>query len=192
METYSLATITKALYDSHITCFTTKTLRDLVNTTIQPSTFFSLLKKLEKSRVLEKVERNKYILLGKTIPDFTLANFLYEPSYISLESALNYYGILSQFPHEITSITPKKPIGKIIQGKTYRYGHIQHTLYWGYEQQGEFLIAQPEKALLDLLYMHKKGLASVHVDEYDIERLDKQRFRAFRKKFPPMEGVLPI
>ena len=186
METYNIATLTKALYDARIALFTIKTLRDLFGPDIRSSTFFSLLARLEQSGVLRKLERNKYLLEGKAVHDFTIANFLYEPSYISLETALNFHGILSQFPYEISSVTVKKPVKKTVDNKTFRYVQIKRELFWGYDATPGFLIAQPEKALLDLLYIQTKGIAVAHLDEYDLSRVDKDLFDLYKKRFPTM------
>ena len=48
---------------------------------------------------LLRLKRNLYFLKETELKDeFELANRLYEPSYVSLESALNYYGIIPDVP----------------------------------------------------------------------------------------------
>ena len=189
METSNFAMLTKRIYESPFTLFTTKTLRDLSGTDLPQPTFFALLARLTQQHILQKIERDKYILAGAKIHDFRIANFLYEPSYVSLESALNFHNVLSQFPYEVASVTPKKPVTKSLNGKTFRYVHMKQTLFWGYEAVHGFLIAQPEKALLDLLYFQSKGLAILHMDELDWSRLDKARLLEWIKRFPPMKGI---
>ncbi len=189
METHNLAVATKLLYEAPIALFTTKALRDLWPDELPDSTFFSLLQRLEGSGVLVRLERDKYMLAGKHVHDFVLANFLYEPSYISLETALNFYGILPQFPYEISSITLKKTATKIVRGKTFRYVHIKQSLYWGYEARDGYLIAQPEKAYLDLRYLGRKGIRSWHMDEYDTSSLDENTLSAYEKLFLHVKGV---
>ncbi|MFZ5909263.1 MAG: type IV toxin-antitoxin system AbiEi family antitoxin domain-containing protein [Chloroflexota bacterium] len=189
MKTLSPAAFTQRLYQSSLALFTTKALRDLSGAAMPPATFFSLLSRLVKQSILQRIERDKYLLVGATVHDFRIANFLYEPSYVSLEAALNFHGILPQFPYEIASVTPKKPVAKTWDGKTYRYARIKQSLFWGYDLAHGFLIAQPEKALLDLLYLQSKGLAVVHLDEFDLSKLDRQRLAAYASRFPPMKGV---
>ena len=188
MKTSNLAVITKKLYASPVVLFNAKTLRDLLGHLPQ-ATFFSILARLTEQNILQKIERDKYLLAGVHTHDFSIANFLYEPSYVSLEAALNFHGVLAQFPHEIASVTQKKPVVKTLHGKTYRYARLKRTLFWGYEALQGFLIAQPEKALLDLLYLQSKGLAIVHIDELDTSRLNKERVAAYAKKFPPIKEV---
>lgn len=183
METYNLANITKEIYDSGLKLFTTKTLEDILEVKNE-TTFFNILKRLLKSEVLSRVERNKYILKGVKTHDFVLANFVYTPSYVSFETALNYYGILSQFPYEIISGTSRKTTQKTIDGKSFVYIHIKKDLFWGYEKKDEFVIALPEKALLDQIYLGAKGLRSLNLDEYDFSLIDPKTFREFLDNYP--------
>lgn len=184
MESYNLAAITKSLYDSPFSLFTTKSLRDLWGSAIRPASLFSLINRLETHNVLRRLERDKYALSGRVVHDFLVANFLYEPSYVSLQTALNFQGVLPQFPYEIASITPKKSITKSVNGKVFRYVQIKNTLFWGYDLHEGILIAQPEKALLDLIYLKTKGLATVHMDDYNIESINKSRYYSYAKQFP--------
>ncbi len=144
METYNLAAITHKLHDSGLTLFTTTTLK-IILAVKKESSFFNLLARLAQGRVLVRLERGKYALAGENISDFALANFLYSFSYIALKLALNFYGILSQFPYEITSVTAKKTKRKFLFGKAFSYVHVKETLFWGYEKRNGFLITVPEK-----------------------------------------------
>jgi predicted transcriptional regulator of viral defense system len=163
--------------------FTTKTLKDILEIK-KETTFFNVLKRLLTSEVLSKIERNKYLLNGIKTHDFVLANFIYTPSYISFETALNYYGILSQFPHEIISVTSRKTTQKIINDKSFVYIHIKKDLFWGYEKREEFVIALPEKALLDQIYLAAKGLKSLNLEEYDFSLIDFARYCKFLNNYP--------
>jgi len=183
MERYNLASITKLIYDSGFSFFDGKTLRDVLEIK-KESTLFSVIQKLIKAQVLIKIERDKYLLKGVKGSDFALANFLYQPSYISFESALNFYGILSQFPYEISSVTTKKPTKKIFQKEAFTYVQIKKDLFWGYEKKEDFIIALPEKALFDQLYLAAKGYKRANLDEYDLERINITRLRKYLAKYP--------
>lgn len=183
MERYNLATMTKKLYDSNFSLFTLKTLRDVLEIK-KESTVFSVIKKLLQAGVLMKLEKNKYLLKDAKINDFALANFIYQPSYVSFESALNFYGVLSQFPYEISSATTKKTAGKIFQGKAFIYTQIKKDLFWGYDKKDNFVIAFPEKALLDQLYLAAKGYKKINLDEYDLSRMNVSRLKNYLKKYP--------
>jgi len=178
MGSLNLATSTKLLYDSNLTFFTTKTLRDILNINNE-SVFFSHIYKLTENGVLTKIERNKYILTAKTPDNMTLANMLYHPSYISFETALNYYGILSQFPTETTSATTKKTNFKRVGNSQYSYTHVDPGLYFGYEKRDNFIIATPEKALFDQAYLTSKGLKTLSIDEYDLTLINISIFKSY-------------
>ena len=180
---YNLAKITKLIYESKLVFFNLKTLRDILEIKNE-ETLFSVIKKLIRENVLAKAERNKYFLKDAYINDFSLANFLYQPSYISFESALNFYGILSQFPYEISSITIKKSTRKKFQEKVFTYAQIKKELFFGYQKMEDFLIAFPEKAFLDQLYFYSKGLRTLNLDEYDLKLLKIVRLKEYLKKYP--------
>lgn len=183
MATYSLADYSERIYNSGLIFFTVKTLKDTLLIE-KKDTFFGVLRKFLKSNTLEKIERNKFYLKKAKFHDFSLSNFLYEPSYISFESALNFYGILSQFPYEITSTTTKKSKQKKIEEKLYSYTHLKKDLYWGFEKENGFLIAKPEKALLDQLYLVSKGLKALELEDLDLSSINKGRLDEYSVKFP--------
>ena len=181
MEMLNLTKSTKLLYDSQLTFFTTKTLHDILAMKSE-SVFFNYIWKLQKNGVLTKIERNKYILTANPPDTLMLANMLYQPSYISFETALNYYGILPQFPRETTSATTKKTKQKTIMENTYSYTHLDPRLYFGYEKRNDYIIATPEKALFDQAYLTSKGIKRLSIDEYDLSHIDKKIFYSYLGK----------
>ncbi|HCY73302.1 MAG TPA: hypothetical protein DHU75_04110 [Rikenellaceae bacterium] len=94
-------------------------------------------------------------------PDYAryFAGQIYAPSYISLHSALSFYGIIPEQVVEITSVTTQKTSHFINDCATYSYQTIRPNLFWGYSmmnmQDGKvYPMATPEKAILDLLYLY--------------------------------------
>lgn len=183
METYNLAVATKKLYESGLKLFTARNLKELLEVN-KRDTAFSVIRRFIKNGLLVRIERDKYSFTGVRVHDFLLANFLYPPSYISLETALNFHGILSQFPYEIISISSRKTAKKTIEGKSYVYIHLQKSLFWGYEKRGDYLVASPEKAILDQLYFIAKGLRSANLDEWDFSSVNKKRLKEYAENFP--------
>lgn len=131
--------------------------------------------RLVDAGVLTRLCKGKYLLSTAMPDEFQIANFLYAPSYISLESALNFYGILIQTPYQITSITPLRTKGLFVENREYIYNHITPRFYHGYERQNNILIATPEKALADTLYFMSKGLGRVDLAELDLKGVKKSR-----------------
>lgn len=140
-------------------------------------TFENTVRKLEKEGIIKKIERGKYIKVNSNYTDFEISQFIYNPSYISFETALNYYGLLEQFPYEITAVTTKKSIEKEFNGKSFSYLHMKKELFVGYRKEGLSLIALPEKAIFDQIYMSILGNKSEEIfkdmnkDDFDISKV---------------------
>ena len=175
MESYSLSLLTKKLIESELTLVSSKTLKDLFGVKSE-RTYYRIVNDFIKNNVLISVEKNKYCITGKNINTFEMANFLYQPSYISLETALNYWGVLSQFPFEVTSITSKKGISKKFDEKIYNYSHIAPKYFGMFTKKNNTLVALPEKALFDQIYLASKGLKLINFDEYDLKNINLKIF----------------
>ena len=123
-----------------------------------------------------------------------VAAALYQPSYLSLESALSNYGFIPEMVYAHVCVTAKinrtfdNPFGRFI------YRHVKSELYWGYKEvrteNGWYLIAEPEKAVLDYLYLNLPKIRS----EADFENLrfnkdrlnetlDKEKFLRYQQAF---------
>lgn len=191
MERYNLGLMTKRIYQSNLPLFTLKTLRDILDIENE-ATLFSAVKRLLEAGILKKMERNKYLLKDFPISDFALANFLYQPSYISFETALNFYGILSQFPYEVSNATTRKTAKKEFEGKIFTYTKIKKELFWGYEKKENFLIAFPEKALLDQIYLAAKGQRGINFSEYNLENISLSKFRDYLTRYPKTRQFMSI
>lgn len=147
------------------------------------NTTHKLLQRLTNNGILTRIAKGKYTVAGSGLSDFDLANFAVKPSYISLESALNHYGILPQFPYNITSITTGRHILITIEGKEFEYSHLPAELFWGYFQKNDFIIASPEKALADWLYLASLGQRHVNLPELDLSRVNKPELESIIKNF---------
>lgn len=147
------------------------------------NTLYKLLQRLEKSGVIKRLIKGKYLFVFREVGDFDLANFLVNPSYISLESALSFYGILPQFPYTITSVTPLKSRKIIYQEKEYEFAHLESKYFFGFVKKDKFLIATPEKALLDELYFVAKKIRRIHFKDLDLKMIDKKNFKNLSRKY---------
>ncbi len=88
-----------------------------------------------------------------------IANQLYSPSYISMEYALSYYGLIPERTNDLTSITTKKTFHITNPTGTFVYQHIKPNAFRGFrvlkDEAGlSFFIAEPEKAVVDFLYLN--------------------------------------
>lgn len=116
--------------------------------------FLSYHKRLNN---LIKLKNRYYCLEDKKPHDFLIANKIYFPSYISLETALSYHQIIPETVYSITSITTKKTQRFLVLGKEFVYRSLKTDGFSGYklyqiDDKTRAYIALPEKALADYLY----------------------------------------
>lgn len=191
MKSISAIEAVKKIKASQLRLITPQQLAKLLDLTNQ-NTLYKLIQRLISYQLLKRISPGKYILFEADISDFEIANLLITNSYVSLESALSFYGILAQYSYEITSVTVDKSSSTSLAGKSYTFSHISPKLYWGYQKKDQFLIAKPEKAVVDFAYLASKGLRKAHPAEWDISNLDRERFKDYCKKvtFTPFQKFL--
>ena len=107
------------------------------------------------------------------------ANIIYKPSYISLHTALSFYGIIPEAVPKITSVTTLKTITFSNDFGEYSYKNIRPELMFGYdlremENGRRIMFATPEKAIIDLLYLYpfyntERDLEELRLDESYME-----------------------
>jgi predicted transcriptional regulator of viral defense system len=118
------------------------------------------------------------------------ANKIYKPSYISLFTALSFYGIIPETVPQITSVTTLKTIRFSNEFGEYSYKNIKPDMMFGYDLKEmadgrRIMFATPEKALLDLIYLYpfynsEHELEELRLDESYMEiDFNVERFTAF-------------
>ncbi len=129
-------------------------------------------------------------------PDYTLyfANRIYRPSYISLHTALAFYGLIPEAVVLVTSVTSLKTASFENEVAAYDYKTLHQELIFGYVQKPiadgkTLLLAQPEKALLDLLYLYpfyttEQDMEELRLDEDFLqEEIDFNRLEDYKARF---------
>lgn len=126
------------------------------------------------------------------IPDMHIANKLYSPSYVSLETALSNYSIIPEVSMAVTSITTKPTRRFKNKHGLFIYRTIKTNCFAGYyvERHGNFdiLIAEPEKAFADYLYFKtyrskKFNLKEERLDKDIISRLNKRKLYKYTRLY---------
>lgn len=114
---------------------------------------------LMKQDVLVQLKRGFYIAGSKlktAQPEpFLIANHLHGPSYVSLDTALSYWGLIPERVYEVSSLTTN--ISKTYNTAVGRFSYIHSQLpYYSFgikqvvlTQRQTVLMASPEKALCD-------------------------------------------
>ena len=118
------------------------------------------IRALEKDGQLIRLKRGLYVVdkrvSGKSINVRLCANHIYGPSYVSLQWALRWYGLIPERVARIQSMTVKhsrkfeNPLG------IFDYTYVSRDYFpigirQEQTQEGSFIIASPEKALCDLV-----------------------------------------
>ena len=107
MTSISTLAIQKKISSLNLKFITPQLLASLLNRT-NNNTVYKTLQRLEKYQILTRLSKGKYLVSGADVSEFAIANFIVKPSYVSLESALVYYGIIPQFTYSVTSITTQR------------------------------------------------------------------------------------
>lgn len=142
------------------------------------------LNRLVKSGVLIRLKRGVYQPEFQSLEFEKTANELYYPSYLSFESALSKNGILSQIPYILTFATTKISKKQNLAGREVEYRQLKDELFFGYKLVGGIYIAEPEKAVLDQLYLISKGKIASDINEWSLVGLDKKKLVQYAEKFP--------
>ena len=135
---------------------------------------------------LKKYKRGVYSLVEprnkNSISKFYLANFLYNPSFISFESALSHYGLIPEAVYETTSacIQEKKKMFKTTEG-VFSFSHSPVKPFFldvVKDVQQSFLIASPLRALFDTIYSNRKVYKTLGYLEDDL-RIDLEELKNY-------------
>ena len=129
-------------------------------------------------------------------PDFAryITSRIYKPSYISLQTALSFYGMIPEAVTDITSVSTLKTAGFKNRFGNYTYRSIKPELFFGFElkkmQDGRTIpFATPEKALLDFLYLYPEyndetSMLDLRLDEdFLMNELDLDKLKGYASQF---------
>ena len=155
------------------------------------------LTRWQKKGYLEKIRRGFYRLTNRPIKGdadlFFIANRIYAPSYISLQSALRWYGFIPEGVFTITSVSSRKTQDFQTPAGNFSYRTIKNDLFFGYrlEKFPDFRIkiVEPAKALLDLLYLNphldsEEAFFELRLNFWEVqEKLDFNRFEKYLAQF---------
>ena len=163
------------------------------------------LTQLLKSKALVRIKKGLYVFgelfNRKPYSQETLANIIYGPSYVSLEWALQKYGMIPERVEEVTSVTIKRsrmfttPIGRFSYTHrpllAYPVGIIRQQMS-GYQS---YLIATAEKALVDQLVIRRGQISKIselkeivfedfRIEEDDLQKLDIALLKKINDAYP--------
>lgn len=159
----------------------------------------------EKNNLTRWVKQNLLVKLRNSwysFPDYVnmsniqyfVSNKIYSPSYISLHSALAFYGIIPEAIVQTTAVSSLKKANFENNFGSFSYQQILPELMFGNEQKTflnkhSLFFATPEKAILDLLYLYPQYNSEQEIielrfdEEFMQEDLNVERLNEFTEKF---------
>jgi predicted transcriptional regulator of viral defense system len=141
-----------------------------------------------KTGKLIQIRRGWYLIAepfrSSRVSPAVIANTVVLPSYLSLEWALSFHGLIPEETPNPTSVTTARAKDFRATGHLFIYRHIKPEYFLGFSKivygQKHILIAFPEKALWDKLYLYLrghrfsvdwlKGLRLQNLEEFDLSK----------------------
>jgi predicted transcriptional regulator of viral defense system len=148
-----------------------------------------------KKGYIENIKRGFYRFTDQPIHQgliYFVANKIYAPSYVSLESALAFYEIIPEAVFSVTSISSLNTMKLKASVGNLTYNHLKENLFFGYELKKlnglTIAMASAEKAIFDYLYLHSEIKTTVDFEALRwnkeiLKTLDLQRFSDYLQLF---------
>jgi hypothetical protein len=125
-----------------------------------------------------------------------VAGLLRPASYVSLQSALSFHGLIPEHVPTVTSVTAARPETLCTPLGSFVFRHVSPPMFWGYQLErlpaGETaFVAHAEKAVLDTVHLTPGGdtyafLHELRLQNLDVMDLDRLRAVADRADSPKL------
>lgn len=129
---------------------------------IEPDFLTTNINRRRKQWYIQTISRGRYRIIA-TLDEqqlFDIANTIYQPSYISMESALRYYDLIPEWVFTTTSCTTRKTQKLSGDCGTFRYYHLKPDRFRWYDlhhtPRGKYLIASPSKTICDMFILKSR------------------------------------
>lgn len=149
-----------------------------------------------KKGLLKRVKKNIYIIKKRferaSLDElFRMSGLLQTPSYVSFMTALSYYEVTTQITRSVIECVGKIRTAEYEAAKTlFVYRCLKKTFFWGFKKKDGFFIAEPEKALLDCVYLMSQGMYNLDVESIDIRKFSEKKLIKYSKKFNKKTRIL--
>lgn len=150
----------------------------------------------QKKGYIRKLINKCYIFSDRVYTDNEInfiANQIYSPSYLSLEYALQYYSLIPETVYVKTSITTRRTYHIQNNLGDFSYHRVKHQAFFGYRlvsiEGVNFRLAEPEKAILDLIYLRADIKDANDFEELRINqevflnKIDKDKLHQYALRF---------
>ena len=155
--------LVELIYYNSKNCFVTDAeILALLGADTTPNKRYALVKRALASGELIRIKRGLYCLAKKyhrvPLDLFVVAQAIYYPSYISLYSAMSYHGLIPEAVYSITSVSTKRRKSFNTPIATFDFFNVpEKNFLEGIQriegESGAFLIATPQKSILDFVYV---------------------------------------
>jgi len=141
----------------------------------------------QKKGYIKKLTRGYYIFTGLQVDEgvlFEISNKIYAPSYVSLQMAFSYYGLIPESVYGITAVATRRTYQLQTSLAKFIFRTVKTGMFFGYdliEHRGKyFKMASPEKAFVDLLYLDhsiraKQDIEGMRINKETFNRLINKR-----------------
>ena len=152
--------VTQAIRAFGKAVFTTRQIAALSGSSLSATS--QALGRLEMQGVVKKVSRGVWCIPDD--PRFSIYSLVpllagSHRAYVSLTSALHLHGLIEQIPQIVFAVTTGHTRMRRTAVAMYSYHRIHPHLFGGFEWYGkrqDFLVATPEKALVDSFYLSSR------------------------------------
>ena len=142
----------------------------------------AILQRYKKKNLVINPKRGYYFFKDYSPSVYELANKLYSPSYISMETVLSKNSIIPETIYPIISVTPKPTRSFTCQRREYYYHKIKQEAFCGYFKKENYLIAEVEKAAADYLHFVALGQKKIN-SRINLKKLNKRKLIEYGKMF---------
>ena len=151
------------------------------------------LSEWQKKGYIQRIIKGYYLFSDVDMNENTLsaiANKIYKPSYISLETAMSHYRLIPESIYMITSVSTKRTYLFETSMAPFSYRTIKPALFFGYSLlPGGIKMAFMEKAILDFFYINpsvrtEDDFSSLRVNREEmLSRINKERLTEYVRRF---------
>ena len=163
---------------------------------IDPSFFPARLNEWQKKGYIRKIIRGYYYFSDQEYREqelFYVANKIFKPSYISMETALSWHNLIPEAVYGITSVATRRTRTFKTPLASFFYRTVSPSLFFGYRlelvQNAHYAIAEKEKAVLDYCYLNSRlrkeeDFAGMRVNSEEFFRgFDREKFNNYLERF---------
>jgi len=150
----------------------------------------------QRKGYIKKIAKGHYVFADLIIDEnilYEITNRLYNPSYVSLESALSYYQVIPEAVYGITSVSTRRTYSFSTPFGEFHYRTIKPSFFFGYKitifDSKSFKIADLEKAIIDFFYLYpnlksESDIISLRFNTETVtNKLDRQKLQKYLRKF---------